>query len=152
MVIARAKDGLKIDVIDVMGDELEQETFAIFLLVSPEENPGLHLRMLAELANRIDQDEFLNRWNEEPNSAHLKQLLINDGHYMTLSLKEENGSKKFIAKAIKDLRLPEGSLVAMIQRGNQRIVPSGGTILQEKDRLIIIGEPKVLLELRKMIS
>ena len=113
---------------------------------------GLHLRMLAELANRIDQDEFLTRWNEEPNSAHLKQLLINDGHYMTLTLKTDHGSEVFIDKAIKDLRLPVGSLVAMIQRGGQRIVPSGGTILQERDRLIIIGEPKVLLELRKMIS
>ena len=152
MVIARAKAGLKINAMDVMGDELDEETYAIFLLVSPEGNPGLHLRMLAELANRIDQDEFLSRWNEEPNSAHLKQLLINDGHYMTLTLKSDHGSDVFIDKAIKDLHLPVGSLVAMVQRGGQRIVPSGGTVLEERDRLIIIGEPKVLLELRKMIS
>ena len=143
---------MQVDVFDVMGDEMEQQTFAIFLLVSPEGNPGLHLRMLAELANRIDQDEFLTRWNEEPNSAHLKQLLLNDGHYMTLSLKSDNGSSKFIGKAIKELGLPEGSLVAMVQRGGQRIVPSGSTILEEGDRLIIIGEPKVLSKLRVLIE
>ncbi|MDD7984093.1 amino acid permease [Lentisphaera marina] len=152
MVIARSKSGMQVDVFDVMGDEMEQQTFAIFLLVSPEGNPGLHLRMLAELANRIDQDEFLSRWNEEPNSAHLKQLLLNDGHYMTLTLKTNNGSQKFIGKAIKELGLPEGSLVAMIQRGSQRVVPSGSTILEEADRLIIIGEPKILTKLRVLIE
>jgi APA family basic amino acid/polyamine antiporter len=152
MVIARAKTGIQIDVVDVMGDELQQETYAIFLLVSPEGTPGLHLRMLAELANRIEQEDFLDRWHEARDSAQLKRFLIDDGHYMSMSLSQDNGTRDFIDNAIKDLSLPEGSLVAMIRRGSQRIVPSGSTVLLESDQLIVIGEPQVLVELRKMIS
>ena len=152
MVIARSKEGIQIDVVDITGDELHAETYAIFILVSPEGNTGLHLRMLAELANRIEQEDFLECWHEERDAAHLKRFLINDGQYMSLDLSEDDGTREFIGKAIRELQLPDGSLVAMIQRGSQRIVPSGSTVLKERDHLIVIGEPKVLLELRKMIS
>ena len=148
MVIVRAKKGMQVEVLDVLGDELAQETYAIFLLVSPEGNPGQHLRMLAELANRIDQDEFIESWCEASNSAHLKQLLLNDGHYMSLRIRRDESSHCLIDLSLKELKLPEACLIAMIQRGDKRIIPSGNTILQERDRLIIIGEPKALSELQ----
>ena len=149
MVMARSRDGMHVEVVDVLGDEMAQETFAFFLLVSPEGNPGQHLRMLAELANRIDQDEFLEAWNEAPNSAHLKQFLLNDGHYMSLRIREDLPTKELIGKALKDLDLPDACLIAMIQRRERRVIPSGMSILEDRDRLIIIGEPAALESLQK---
>ena len=48
---------------------------------------------------------------------------------------------------LKDLRMPEGSLVALIRRRGETLVPRGSTVLHEWDRLTIIGEPLGLKEL-----
>ncbi|MCH2175106.1 MAG: amino acid permease [Lentisphaeria bacterium] len=152
MVICRAKDGIQINIIDVMGEEQSQEVNAVFMLVSPEENPGQHLRMLAELANKIDQDDFIESWRMAPNPAHIKQLLFNDGHYIRVNVKKEEGTNIFIDKQIKDLRLPEGCLIAMIQRDFNVVIPKGNTVLQEGDRFMVIGEPLALAAFKKMIG
>ena len=152
MVIARSCPGINVEVIDVLGDEVAQKTHAIFLLVSPEDNPGQHLRMLAELANKIDQEDFVESWVEASNGAHLKQLLLNDGRYMSFRLKSDEGSKIFIDKEIKNLELPEDSLVAMVQRKGRVVIPKGNTVLQENDRMIIIGEPYTLKKIQKLIG
>ena len=152
MVIARSKEGIQIDVIDVLGDEMSQKTHAIFLLVSPEEDPGQHLRMLAELANKIDQDDFLENWNTAPNAAHLKQLMLNEGHYMRVNVRTGDNGESFIGKEIQQLNLPEGSLVAMIQREGRVIIPRGNSILNDGDRIIIIGEPDSLLEVNELME
>ncbi len=43
-------------------------------------------------------------------------------------------------KALKDLRLPRGMLIAMIQRGRETLVPEGSTRLLPGDRLVICTE------------
>ena len=43
--------------------------------------------------------------------------------------------------------MPEGSLVALIRRRGETLVPRGRTVLHEWDRLTIIGEPLGLKEL-----
>ncbi len=43
--------------------------------------------------------------------------------------------------------MPEGSLVALIRRQGEVLVPRGRTVLQEGDRLTIIGEPMGLATL-----
>lgn len=149
MVIARSVDGLNVEVFDVLGDEVEQKTHAFFLLISPEEDPGQHLRMLAELANKIDKDDFLETWNDSSNSAHLKRILMNESRYFILRINDEDHTKEMIEKSLASLKLPEGSLVAMVHRGKQVIIPRGSTVLQKDDRVIIIGEPLVVEKLRK---
>jgi cell volume regulation protein A len=41
---------------------------------------------------------------------------------------------------LKDVRLPEKTLVMMIRRGDQYIVPNGGTVLHKGDKLLLISE------------
>ena len=149
MVIARSIKGLDIEVMDILGDEVSQKTHAFFLLVSPEENPAQHLRMLAELANKIDKENFLEMWNDASNTAHLKRTLMNESRYFILNVDKIGGSNDLIGQSIMDINLPEDSLVAMVQRGSQVIIPRGKTVLREKDRVIIIGEPSVIEDLRK---
>jgi amino acid transporter/mannitol/fructose-specific phosphotransferase system IIA component (Ntr-type) len=149
MVIARSIHGLDLSVKDVLGEEVTQKTHAFFLLVSPEDNPAQHLRMLAELANKIDKEGFLDFWNDAANTAHLKRLLMNESRYFILNVDKMGGSNDLIGKSIIDINLPEESLVAMVQRGSKVIIPRGKTVLEENDRIIIIGEPKVIEGLRQ---
>jgi Trk K+ transport system NAD-binding subunit len=54
-----------------------------------------------------------------------------------------------IGKALKDVRFPEGCLVAILRRSGQTIIPKGNTTIEEGDRLTIIGDPKGMNELKK---
>ena len=49
-------------------------------------------------------------------------------------------------KAIVELHLPPELLVLLIARGDEFLVPSGGTILQAGDRLLVLSEEKALYE------
>lgn len=59
--------------------------------------------------------------------VNLKEIMINKGHDW------EN-------KSIQILDLPQDSLVAMIKRGNESIIPRGKTIIKENDVVIIYNE------------
>ena len=45
--------------------------------------------------------------------------------------------------------MPEGSLIALIRRDEDIIVPGGSTVIQDKDRITVIGEPKAMDEFHK---
>ena len=151
MVLVRSAEGLTMDVVDAFGEEhgADGPVHAVFVLVSPEEDRGVHLRMLAQLASRIDEDDFVDRWLEAKNAAHLKEILLRDARYLTLWLRRVDSTGALAGKALKDVSWPPGCLVALIRRGDRMIVPGGGTILEEGDRVTIIGEPKALLTIRQ---
>jgi cell volume regulation protein A len=44
-----------------------------------------------------------------------------------------------VDKTVKDLRLPDGAILAMISRGNRLIAPRGTTELRPNDHLFIIA-------------
>ena len=48
--------------------------------------------------------------------------------------------------------MPEGSLVALIRRKGETIIPSGVTVLQAGDRLTIIGDAHGIEELNNEYS
>jgi amino acid transporter/Trk K+ transport system NAD-binding subunit len=154
MVLARSRSGLRMEVIDALGEEEEatQLVHAIFLLVSPEEDHGQHLRMLAQLANRIDEDHFLESWINAQSPAHLKELLLEDAHYLTLRLSSSDQTADLIGKSLSELTLPENSLVAIIRRSDLMIVPRGNAVLRENDRITFIGDPGALRTLRGRYS
>lgn len=151
LVLARSRKGLHVDAVDGFGEEYDpgEPVHAIFLLVSPEEQPGRHLRMLAEIANRIDEDHFLEHWIGARNAAHLKQLLLGGAHYLTLRLRSVDRTADLIGRSLRDLSLPEDCLVALIRRGEQMVVPRGKSVLRENDRLTLIGDPSALAEIRR---
>ena len=68
---------------------------------------------------------------------------------MSLRIRKDLPTNELIGKALKDLDLPEACLIAMIQRKDRRVIPSGLSILEDRDRLIIIGEPVALGILQK---
>ncbi len=153
LVIARCRRGVSIAVGDVFGDEARvSEVQALFFLVSPENDPSQHLRLLAQLAGRIDQDDFLAEWNAAAHEAELKEVLLRDERYLTVSLLGEHGAVRWAGQALRDIELPAGCLVALVRRAHATIVPDGRTQLRSGDRLTVIGSSSGIAELRRSLS
>ena len=141
LVIVRTRREIKIVTGDVFGTtHAAQRVHAVFFLVSPEGDPGQHLRMLAQLAARIDQPDFIERWLAAGNEVRLREVFLRDDRYMSLRLEVGEPAHELTGLRIRDLDLPEETLVAAIRRRGATIVPRGGTVLEEEDRLLVLGE------------
>lgn len=143
MVLVRSRGGL---IADVDSDELarqlaESPVYAIFFVVSGTTDPGRHLRILAQLAGRVEDPQFLHEWMECEDEQELKEALLRDDRYLAIKLESHAPTAELIGKALKDWKMPEGTLVALIRRFGVTVVPRGRTVLREGDRLTIIGEP-----------
>ncbi len=155
LALVRCRDGLEapaydLDVTD--GEATTGKVFAVFVLVSPTEPPGQHLRTLAALASRIDEVGFLDAWRAAPNEQAIRETLVTNDRYLTLVLDADGTTAPFIGRRLRELRLPQGVLVALVHRDGQAVVPSGSTLLEVGDRLTIIGETDGVRELLDRFS
>ncbi len=120
----------------------KKRTHAFFFLVSPNENPGQHLRILAQIAGIVDEEQFMEEWLSARDEQELKETLLGDGHFISLRLRAGSPAAALIGHEIRELQIPEGSLITSIRRKGKLIIPRGNTMLKENDRLTIIGDAK----------
>ena len=80
-------------------------------------------------AGFVDQYSRLKKISEYANEE--------DIHFIKVNLKKQDS---WVGKAIMDLGLPRGVIVAMIRRGGENIVPRGGVVLKAGDTLILGAE------------
>jgi mannitol/fructose-specific phosphotransferase system IIA component (Ntr-type) len=151
MVLVRGKSGIYIKFNNPLTDheEDEQHVNAIFYLVSPQGNPAQHLRILAQIAGRVDDDSFQASWIDAIDEHELKEALIQNERFVTLIIKTGDKTSTLIGKALKDINLPKDCLVALIKRGEYSIIPNGESILLENDRVTVIGNPRAVEEINK---
>ena len=151
MVIVRAKGGVHIRFKDPLTDfeDEEQDVHAVFFLVSPEKDPTQHLRILAQIAGKVEEELFEEEWRLAKDEQELKESLIHEDRSLSLVISSNSETASLIEKSLRDIKFPQGCLVAMIRRRGQTIIPTGRTILAEGDRLTIIGDPKSMNELKK---
>jgi basic amino acid/polyamine antiporter, APA family len=154
MVLVRCKKGITITLNNPLTDFEEKKEIvnAIFFLVSPESNPAQHLRMLAQIASRVDEESFALDWELASSEQQLKEVLLHEERYFTLIINSETSSKVLIGKRLADVNLPEGCLVTWMRRSDLELLAHGNTILQEGDVMTIIGEPEGINEIRKKFS
>jgi len=131
---------------------LQGPIHAFFFLVSPNENPGQHLRILAQIAGRVDDENFLKDWLVATDEQELKEILLRDERFLSLRISSNTPSSVLIGRSLREIRMPEGSLVALIRRKGETIIPRGLTVLQEGDRLTIIGDAYGIEELNNEFS
>jgi amino acid transporter/mannitol/fructose-specific phosphotransferase system IIA component (Ntr-type) len=145
MLLVRSRGGLEAspDVHEVMRRELEAVR-AVLFLVSPEDDAGLHLRLLGYLATRVDDPTFLGNWMAARGTSELRQSLLREERFLTLDVGRSPGTAGWAGRPIRALELPTGSLVALIRRDGHGIIPRGDTVLRAGDQLTIIGEPDVI--------
>ncbi|MGW8266325.1 MAG: amino acid permease [Longimicrobiales bacterium] len=123
------------------------ELRAAFFLVSPEEGPGQHLRLLGHLATHVDDTEFLKLWMEAENDLQLRETLFREERSLTLWVRQNHPTEEWIGRAIQEMDLPGGCLVALIRRNGSGLVPGGRSRIQEDDHLVLIGDPKPIANL-----
>ena len=46
------------------------------------------------------------------------------------------------AQTLKDMQLPQGTLVMIVKRGDEFLIPNGSLKLHEEDKLLLISEKK----------
>jgi amino acid transporter/mannitol/fructose-specific phosphotransferase system IIA component (Ntr-type) len=153
LVLVRSHNGVEIDIEpDSSGLHLHlhgENIRAFFFLVSPEDNPAQHLRILAKIAERIDDENFISNWNNANHEQELKEVILREERFLSLTIRKNYKTESLIGQRIDGLKIPEGSLVAMIHRGGQMFVPHGNTQFMNGDRLTIIGNRAGIKVLRK---
>ena len=112
---------------------------AIFFLISPQDEPGLHLRVLAQIASRLETEGFMGRWCEADGEQKLKETLLHHERFLAVRLRAHTATAALIDRPLAEVDLPEDTLVSLITRRGRTFPPRGRTILRESDRLTIIG-------------
>ena len=142
MVMVHCQSGVCIDV-EKNGSPLDtsEPVYAFFFLVSPSDDQSNHLRTLATLANRIDENGFTTEWRAAADEKAMKESLLHHERYITFSLLSDTKTEDFIDRRIRDLNLPAGVLVALVRRNDQVTIPNGDSTLQEGDQMTVIGNP-----------
>jgi len=151
MVIVRGMEGIHIKFKNPLTDfeEDEQDIHAVYFLVSPEADPTQHLRILAQIAGRVEEESFESEWQEAKDEQEIKEALLHEDRCLSIVISNETATKNLINKPLKEIRFPEGCLVAMLRREGQTIIPKGSTVILKDDRLTILGDPKSMAEFKK---
>lgn len=150
MALVRCRKGVQMRTYDPLTHEEtdEVEIHAIFFLVSPESNPTQHLRILARIAERVDEISFPVEWDQAKDEQELRDSLLHDDRFVTIQIRSSESTWPLIGKTLREAGIPRGCLVAMLLRDGQSFVPSGSTVLLDGDELNIIGEDEGLTLLR----
>ncbi len=150
LLMARCAPGVEMEGSGVSEQAIEaaEPIQAVFFLVSPEGNPGEHLRMLARIASRVDDDGFLEEWLTARDEQDLKEALVHDDRLCSLTIRSEGPTEEMVGMPLREAPLHDGTLVALVSRRAGVLVPTGSTILEEGDRLTILGGPAALERIR----
>ena len=149
MVLARVRGGIEIDTgepdVAPAEDELIQ---AAFFLASPAADHNRHLRILAQIAGRVDDESFLTEWLEAEDNLELREVMLRDERMLVVEVLPEGASSRLAGMTIEEMRLPDSTLAAMIRRRGQLVVPHDDTVIERGDRLTILGSPRDIIDLR----
>lgn len=150
MVLVRARQGIHIAFNNPLtGHDEEEFVPAVFFLVSPEQDPGQHLRILAQIAGRVDDESFVTAWDAARNDQELKEALLHDERSVALHIRSNDPSSVMVGRTLREIGLPAGCLVTWLRRGDEVIVPHGGTVVEDGDRLTVIGDPGSIKQVRE---
>ena len=143
ILLARVREGVRIESgTDGVEDASDEAIRAVFFLVSPESDPGQHLRILAQIARRVDQDSFMPEWLRAESDEQLKEALFRNERIFIMVLGDDHPGSALIGLQLREVSLPDGTLIAMIRREDGLVIPRGDTTLLDGDRLTVIGRPE----------
>ncbi len=145
LVLVRLREEMHFMAGNVFGEQsMSEGIHAAFFLVSSAGDPAQHLRMLAQLASRIDQEDFMEHWLEAEGELQLREVFLRDDRYVSIVIQKDRPAWEWAGKELAAIGLPNGCLVAAIRRGGATLVPRGSTRLLAGDRLLMFGEPDVI--------
>lgn len=125
---------------------------AAFFLLSPAEDAGMHLRILAQLAGRLESSDFSDLWSKAKHDQAIKEALLQDECYFAVRIREGDATASMAGQTLAETDFPENTIVAMVRRDESTFVPAGRTVLKPGDRLTIVGQPEGIAELRRRLA
>lgn len=149
LLLARASEGVRFESVSRSIPADVDPVRAVFFLIGPVEDPGRHLRILAQVARRVDQDGFMPEWRGAEGPTQLKEALFRNERLLVLELEEDGPCAEMIGAEIRTVSLTSGTLIAMIRRRSEMVIPQGSTVLERGDRLTVLGEPDSIDLLRE---
>lgn len=140
IVMLRSKNPISITVKSALShyEEERHQVYAIFFLMSPEEQPGLHLRILAQIAGRVESEDFKDKWLFAADEQELKEAVLSPDIYQAVTVRTDNEYRDFIGRIVMDLSTEKSISICLIKRKNQVFVPTERTLIENADRLSII--------------
>jgi len=137
MVVFRMRKAVEVQI-----PGINTPVYALIFLVTPETKPGLDMRLVGHLAEVVQPESFLKRWLNAESEKELREILMSDEHFIHVSVDDNRYLKDQIGLKIGEIRLPGESLIAIIYRHGDLIIPHGNTELEPGDELSIIGQPE----------
>ncbi|MFP4059083.1 MAG: amino acid permease [Bacteroidales bacterium] len=127
----------------------EDNIHVFFFIIAPSDDNKLLLRILSRLLEITDRNNFHHDIASKKTPREVKEYLLHGDRFAKIIITSENKASMDLAgKKIKDLKLPKGVLIAIIERKNESITPYGETVLLENDRLTVIGPPEKINEIQ----
>jgi mannitol/fructose-specific phosphotransferase system IIA component (Ntr-type) len=153
LLLARVKGGLR----PPRGEDevlpgTREEIRAVFFLISPEEEPGQHLRLLGHLATHVDDPAFPDLWMAAGDPLELRETLTREERSLTVWVRPNHPTGDWIGREIRDIDMGADTLVALVRRNGSGHVPNGNTVIQADDRLLIIGTPASIGKLAESLG
>ncbi len=127
-----------------------REVYALIFLVSPQSDPGQHLRVLAQVASRVEDATFMTEWRDATDHQKLREVLLQNERFAVIHVGREALTLPMADKTIAQLDLPAEAQVSMIRRDGRVFVPGGHTTILNGDRLTIIGGPAEIKSVRQL--
>lgn len=135
--------------IDLEISGVDSEIYMYAILLVPEEEEGLDIRLVGHLAEIVQSSGFKKRWMKADNKRELRECLLSEGHFIQLKVKESKLLKDFAGKKIREIDLPGSSLITIIYRGSDIIIPHGSTMISDDDEFLMVGDPDDIKELMR---
>ena len=144
LLVVRSEQGVEVEA--GPGGSPDETVSAIFFLVSPEERPGQHLRTLANLAGRIDDRNFIQRWSEADSIQALKEVLLHPDHYVHIDVV---GSTSFEGISVGGLRERFSVESILLSRNGDVHRPEPSVVLKAGDQLTVSGSIRDIVRFRE---
>jgi APA family basic amino acid/polyamine antiporter len=149
LVLVRLEEGVRIPLENGGGRILPGDpVHALFFLVSPEGAARQHLALLAALAERIDQPDFMSAWSRARTEQEIKETLLRAERFLSLSIRSGGPTAELAGREIREISFVSGALIALVHRDGEVLIPTGRMALEVGDRLTIVGNPDAIHQLR----
>ncbi len=112
---------------------------ALIFLASPDGHTTQHLRLLAQLAAVTEDPAFGRAWHEAGTEQELLETILRDERFVSLEVTDHGPTAAWVDQRLRDLTFPGDTLVALIRRDGQSLIPHGDTTLRHGDRVTIVG-------------
>jgi len=149
LVLVRTREGVEIPIEDGAEHDVGGPVRALFFLVSPEDSARRHLHFLAALAERVDEESFLDDWLSAENEQELKEAVLHDERFLSIRVRGDGPSGRLAGREVREIALTDGALIALVHRGAEVVIPRGRTRLEAGDRLTIVGDLDAIRRLRE---